>query len=116
LRRNWGITITLFITMRVCEALAMGDRTITTLNFSLEKKLGNVFAKHSLCVIAQFFPEEKSVFSVGVFNNIGSPPTPLKKLSISHIFLNIKFDKKAKVCNELNCISRNRNFLSFIVS
>ncbi|WP_303864800.1 hypothetical protein, partial [Cylindrospermopsis raciborskii] len=31
------------------------------------------------CEIAQFFPGEKSVFSVGVFNSIGSPPTPLKK-------------------------------------
>ncbi|MGC8451445.1 MAG: hypothetical protein ACL9RN_00255 [Cylindrospermopsis raciborskii] len=34
------------------------------------------------CEIAQFFPGEKSVFSVGVFNSIGSPPTPLKKQGV----------------------------------
>ncbi|WP_235597398.1 hypothetical protein, partial [Cylindrospermopsis raciborskii] len=33
----------------------------------------------ALFTILQKIPEEKSVFSVGVFNSIGSPPTPLKR-------------------------------------
>ncbi|MCZ2202033.1 MAG: hypothetical protein O1I87_08815 [Cylindrospermopsis raciborskii PAMP2012] len=33
----------------------------------------------ALFTILQKIPGEKSVFSVGVFNSIGSPPTPLKK-------------------------------------
>ncbi len=33
----------------------------------------------ALFTILQKTPGEKSVFSVGVFNSIGSPPTPLKK-------------------------------------
>jgi hypothetical protein len=33
----------------------------------------------ALFTILQKIPEEKGVFSVGVFNSIGSPPTPLRR-------------------------------------
>ena len=61
--------------------LSSGDNYISGpfFNASSDTRLNNMVCAIALFTTLQKIPGEKGVFSVGVFNSVGSPPTPLKK-------------------------------------